>query len=1066
MARQVVLLISSIAVVLALFFVYTRVVRDPIANEPANDERLIDPIPEARDMPQGETLTVANMQVPPGGEIIFRVYDPSTGRPTDQMRCSGWSPVPNAKSEIFVNDPELTLLLPSGMLAVISAKEAQLTVDRVQKKNMKPKLGWMRGNVKFIIDRSTTPDRSPIQDRPDDAITISMEALDFDLDLGEMKTDGALEVVSRDFEIRGRGLSLSWNQADNRVESLTLTEGDELVLWGGSGIFGSVMGSAARADTAPVGLRASRPANDGVATGRRSRKARTTSYECVLAEDVRAEQWSGDERVGSLSASQLRLTFDIGAEASGGFTPRSSGAAPETTASAPAPPRERLIVKWAGRLSLGPAAGAANGKQRRRIEAFGPEVLLTRADATVRCGRLEYYDDTSQIWLYPASDELVHMSMGEALRASASSVYIDRGRSIVKLVGDVRLESRREGQSEQPVRMSCSQWAELHIGAATNETPRDGEARDAFEFGRLRSAEFVGDVAIEMRGQSLRCGRLNSEFREGAAGESMGNLITRAIAREGANLTRPGERMRCQMLDIRFAPGRNEEAYPQVIAATGDVLIAQGDTEIRGRRVDARLAESAEAAAAAGRSQLVVQSVDIDGDAALRDPGNQVDASGRRIEARFDERGQLITANVTASEDGLGRIRSGGFSVRGAEIAVDRAAQTLRVPGRSVLRFISQTGLGGQRRSNAAPVIVTSDRMLHIDGRANRVYFTGDVEARSGEETLRADEMALHLEDAPESAAPATQRAQSPTLTSVLREAAPWLRPAEAGMSRDLVTSDADTVALRHKEPIRLVATNAVVESEARAIGEPLPLVHSSITAPSLDVDIPGRVIRTAGKTTLLITDRRMRGLEEEQTRAGLPSALVTRGPSQSAMQCEGGMTYRIGQDGAIRTDNVLFERAVIFVHRAGREMVALEEMLPQLQKDKELLAKLKSRNTYLECDRMEVAFQSRGESESPGRSGGALASGMRLNALITSGNTYLVDREGAGVRTVHADRMEFDRERGILRVFGTAIADARVYYENAELRRFDAPAVGPRFIIDLNRNTVEADQVSGEVRR
>lgn len=1072
MARQVLLLLSSIAIILTLFFVYTRVVRDPLAAEPAGEERQIQAIPEAQHAPVGESINVANMQVPPGGEIIFRVYDPNTGRPTDQMRCSGWSAVPNAKSDIFVNDPELTLLLPSGMVAVISATEAQLTVDRVQKKNMKPKLGWMRGKVKFVIDRATTPDRPPIQDRPEDAITISMEALDFDLDLGEMKTSGPIDVVSRDFEIRGRGLSLSWSQADNRVESLTLVQGDELVLWGGSGIFGSVMGSSAIGESTPASQSASRPAADGLAAGKRSRNARMTSYECVLDENVAAEQWRGSDKIGSLRASQLRLTFDIGAENSGGLAPRATSDSASATSSSPAevPQREKLVVKWSGRLSLGPGPAASGGKQRRRIEALGPEVLLTRADSTVQCGRLEYYDDTSQIWLYPASDRLVHMSMGENLRAQAASVYIDRARALVKLIGDVKLESRREGQTEQPMRMSCSQWAELRVSAASASRSQSANAEsgktDAFEFGRLRSAEFVGGVSIDMRGQTLNCGRLSTEFREGAPGESMNQLLTRAIAREGADLMRPGDRMRCQMLDITFAQGRHDEIYPHVVAATGEVIITQGDAEIRGRRVDALMAEGPDSTEKSKSPTLVVQSVDIDGDAELSDPRNQVAAAGRRIEARFDDRGQLVTADVDGASDRFARIRSGGFSVRGNEIHINRAEQTLRVPGRSTLRFVSQTGLGGQKRSSAAPVIVSSERMLQIDGRANRVYFTGNVEAHSGDETLRADEMALHLEDAAEAVPSAAQSPQSPSFADALRQIAPWMHPDDSRSSRGLIARDAETDALRRKEPIRLVATNAVVESEVRAAGEPLPLVHSSITAPALDVDIPDRVIRTTGKTTLLITDRRLRGLEEESSRAGLPSALMTRGPSQSAMQCESGMTYRIGQEGTIRTDNVLFERAVIFVHRAGREMVALEDMLPQLQNDKELLAKLKSRNTYLECDRMEVAFQSRGNAESAGGGSGALASGMRLNALITSGNTYLVDREGAGVRTVHADRMEFDRERGILRVYGTKNADARVYYENAELRRFDAPAVGPRFIIDLNRNTVEADKVSGEVRR
>lgn len=1077
MARNTVLLISSVAILLTLFIVYSRVVQDP-AGGAGSDERLIETLPQPRSGEEGESIEVANMQVPPGGEIVFRVYDPNTGRPTDQMRCAEWSAVPGSKSEVFVREPELTMLLPSGMVVVISATEAQLAVDRVQKRNMKPKLGWMRGNVKFVIDRSAVPDRPPISERPEDAITISMDTLDFDLDLGEMRTDGPLTAVSRDFEIRGAGLALSWNQADNRVESLTLARGEELILWGGSGLFGGVMGadSATTAQTASTAQAADRPvdvaAEDMLSVRRTKRKPRTTSYECFLGGDVTAEQWSGRQRVGALSASALKLTFDLGSDATGGVASRREGTAPATQV-APED-RERLVVRWSGLLTLGPAAVARPGVQRRRIEALGPDVRLSRGEGTVHCSRLEYFDDTSQIWLYPTAGGSVYLAMGDDLSATAGSIYIDRARGQVKLIGNVTMESRRDGGDERPMRMRCDQWAELFVQGAGSSRPEGSTASgnsphgsaDAFDFGDLRRAEFVGDVQIDMRGQILRAGRLQTEFREGAPGEPVAQRLRRAIAREGADLRRTNERMRSQLLDISFETGQDREPYPQRVSAVGAVRITQGRTEIHGGRVDAELAESPQTPpSSAGRGAFVLRRVDIEGDAWMRDPDNQMEARGRRVAARMDERGELTTADIQGTPERWGRIRSGGFSVRGSKIDMDRPQQTLRVAGRSLLRFVSQTGLSGQRRAKPSSVTVTSETSLQIDGRANRVYFTGAVEARSGNETLRADEMALHLEDA---AAPVVAAGATGPQQALLEMVRGWWAPIAGITGRSdtgtmLRSGGAERESLVRKEPIRLVATNAVVESELVARGEPLPLMHSSITAPALDVDIPRRLIRTTGQTTLLVTDRRLRGLSEESAGAALPSALITRGPSQSAMQCEGGMTYRVGDEGAIRADSVIFERAVVFVHRAGRDMVALEEMLPQLRNDKDLLARLQSRNTYLECDRLEVGFQSRGEG---GAAAGALAGGMQLHSLVTSGNTYLVDRQEAGVRTVHADRMEFDRERSVLRVYGTPTADARVYYENAELRRFDAPAVGPRFVIDLQRNTVEADRVSGEIRR
>ena len=208
---------------------------------------------------------------------MFRRYDDQTGRPRDMFLCEDWQPVPGSKNEIRVSAPELAIMLPSGMIATISADEGQITVDRVEQSQMRPKTGWLEGNAKIVVDRETGVDRTPSAERPEDVITIALDRLEFDLEGGELKTDGRVAVSSDDFEIAGSGLNLVWNQADNRIETLTLARGEEFVLYPAAGLFGMVN------KTEPVQAEEAEPATApaaghdwrGSASGRRIDKPRT-----------------------------------------------------------------------------------------------------------------------------------------------------------------------------------------------------------------------------------------------------------------------------------------------------------------------------------------------------------------------------------------------------------------------------------------------------------------------------------------------------------------------------------------------------------------------------------------------------------------------------------------------------------------------------------------------------------------------------------------------------------------------------------------------------------------------
>ena len=1064
MLRNVVLGVSTLAVLIVVLVGYTALVSDPGVERGAREEPAVLPKPDDRG---AEPIRVGDeYEVPGGGKIIFRVFDERTGRPTDMFSCRDWQPVQGAKDEIHVSGPELAMLLPSGMIATIQADEGQVTVDRIERSQMRPKLGWLAGHVRIVVDRETSADRRPWSERPEDVIAVELDRLSFDLELGELRTEERVVVRSEAFEVAGTGLHLVWNQADNRVETLTIDQGEEFVLYGAAGLFGGLTAENG-ADEGAVAVvdagagDATPPPATKPALRRRARRHRATAYQCVLDGGLVAEQYSGGERAGAIEAEGVRVLFDVGGNAG-----RLLNSRPTTTAPTSRPVREkrdRLVLRWQGRLHLGPVDPLPEGEApRRQFEAVGDPVILTRGEGTVQCRRLRYHDETQRIWLDPVPGGRVAFAIGEKLSALSSGVYIDRRSRLVKLVGDVELRSER-GTEEGAVGSSIrsAYWAELRIAESTGAAGGGGSDVGVLGADQLESATFVGDVQVDLGEQVLTGHRLDIAFRPGDGEQTLEEMLDTATASGRVQLVSGDSVFDCGQLDLAFATNDEGTLYPWFMDAVGAVHIRRGRARLTGSRVTAHFAspESGEG----GQPLFVLRDLRVVGEAELFDPENKVAARGEEIAAAFAGINRLTTATVTGGVDKPGLVHASPFTVRGGRIVLDRDEQTLDVAGVSRLSFKSRRSLQGERRSKAVPIVVTCLDELHIDGRGNEVRFAGDVVARSGDEQLKSDILTLVLEDSEEP----EQREEKPW-RELWRQMRALAGDRGAGKAAD------DPLASRmeaspervRKEPVRLVAENALVTSEMYEGDALAPAVHASISAPHIAVDIVNRQIVTTGLTQLLLTDRRG-GRDEQAARdvLGVSSALISGGPSQTAMQCEERMTYTLGEEGPGRRDTVLFEGAVLCVHRTGREMVNLERMLPEVMDDPALLETLKSRNASLDCRRLECWFVADAGDDRPRRGGALTRAPLRLASLMASGSVYLRDQEGSRIREVNAEWVEFSREQERIDVRGSAVADARVYFEDMASGESDVHS-GASIRIDLRDGTVRAGAVQGELRR
>ncbi|MBP9026786.1 MAG: hypothetical protein KBH81_11670 [Phycisphaerae bacterium] len=1116
MARNAILLLSTLALFGALFLGYLVVVQDPVLDAGGDSPEIL-PVDRGR---AGEALRLPGVEVPSGGGVSFTIYHRETGRPVQRFECEEWTPVADAKDEVYVRRPRLTMWLPSGMIATMSADEGQLQVEDLEKVQGRPRAGWLKGNVELLLDRSRERQRTPLSERPQDEILAMLDQIDFDFESGELRTDGPIKIVGHDFELAGVGLHLVWNQADNVIQSLTLREGERLVLYGGGGLLRNEDENAAAAEaaTAEEAMAAATSVKQVAAPKQRRPKKAQKAYLCVLPDGVTAYEFKGETTGGGLVADEVRMLFEVGGsshdltQAPAEQPVEKEAAHPEPApASAPASapttaPAERsgVIVHWGGQLRVEPVPADTGEKPRRHLEALGTEVKLWRGDEKLVCGRLEYHDENKQLWLHPAPGGRVEFARGEQLAGSAQTIYMDQERKVVKLIGDVDFTSAAgSGGRRQAIR--CALWGELHLADKPRDEAEAGEAplADWMSAGGLQSATFVGAASVDLGEQTLSAERIDVTFADGADQASIQTALEKTVALGDVRLEQRDESLQSDRLEILFGLTDAKRGYPRQMDALGSVHIKRGRAWLRGQKVHAAMDPGD---AAAGGPEFVLRTLEVIGDAAMSDPTrkNQLAARGERIFAEFSGENELQRGTVFGTPQRHALVHGFPYTVRGER--VDLEWDGLHVAGPSWLRFEATRSLQGRQRSRRTPIQVTSTESLDVDLEKNTVHLAGDVVAVNGDESLHADELTLLLEDAKQAAptgprlpgwlnalVPACSRQsiqafyvlgpqlwrQAQSISALVQR--PGQAPAgEARQRRDWLDRRGEMKRAIRKEPLRLLAKNALIQVESLEPGETKPVTHSSIGAPRLEIDIVGRNIETQGETTLLVVNRRLRpetASQGEET-FGLPSAMVTRGPSQTVMRCTKGMTYALGSEGPERSDSAVFDGNVRFIHVAGREMVRLEEMLPEVHSDPGLLAQLKSRNTSLDCDRLECGFLVAGAEAS--RAGAMSSRDTRLKWLLASGNAELRDerevlakqpgsktaqRWESVVRTVFAHQLDFDLEQRVVRVLGSAAAKARIYEENpdsAEARIL----VGEEFSIDLQNRTVRSGPSHGTIGR
>lgn len=116
-------------------------------------------------------------------------------------------------------------LTPARILEIRAERGSFIAPDR------QPRNGEFQGRV--VITLFDGPPERPVNlavDSPDVALHAFLEEARFDLELGQIESDGNVHLTSQRLDFRGKGLSLTYNELQKRIERLEVLHGQQMRL--------------------------------------------------------------------------------------------------------------------------------------------------------------------------------------------------------------------------------------------------------------------------------------------------------------------------------------------------------------------------------------------------------------------------------------------------------------------------------------------------------------------------------------------------------------------------------------------------------------------------------------------------------------------------------------------------------------------------------------------------------------------------------------------------------------------------------------------------------------------
>ena len=159
----------------------------------------------------------------------------------------------------YVDQPQMEWYLKGGEVITVKADKGVIKAE-YQSTRWHVMEGELSGDVWITLDRGKEPDRSSLEERPEDAFRIHLDDAHFDNELLTIYSDSRLNLFSKEADLLGKGLRIEWIEGPRELQQLRIEHGELMTIREGQDRFMSdfaLPGSARQPASAPAGKESS-----------------------------------------------------------------------------------------------------------------------------------------------------------------------------------------------------------------------------------------------------------------------------------------------------------------------------------------------------------------------------------------------------------------------------------------------------------------------------------------------------------------------------------------------------------------------------------------------------------------------------------------------------------------------------------------------------------------------------------------------------------------------------------------------------------------------------------------
>ncbi len=245
--RSIILTVTVLAILVGGFALYMSVQSAPVSKQVVQSDAPKDRTPVKNNLatqgtiaPTPTTQTSNNSGLGTGEDVWIQTYDRETGSLINEFRAARYDPP--VDGVVHVIRPEARFYTRSGQVLTISARDGKVVMPEATKKSDRmdaiqgapPTRGTLNQVTLGILDDPDAAKPSlvctiPILSFDNDALRLNTEQTEID---GRIIPADRVPIVVRgdEYDFDGEGLSMRWNQRDQRLEHLEIAHGKRLVV--------------------------------------------------------------------------------------------------------------------------------------------------------------------------------------------------------------------------------------------------------------------------------------------------------------------------------------------------------------------------------------------------------------------------------------------------------------------------------------------------------------------------------------------------------------------------------------------------------------------------------------------------------------------------------------------------------------------------------------------------------------------------------------------------------------------------------------------------------------------